>query len=321
MLTGTPETVTLIPIARVEILNSRERNMKIFEEIVENIKSIGLKKPITVTERPGDDGNPKYLLVCGEGRLNAFRILGETHIPALVVDVSDEDAFIMSLAENIARRGHRPLEILADIEILRKRGYDADTIIHKTGLSPKYVKDIVFLLDQGEERLIEGVQRGTIPLTTALEIARANENASTTAEDGQANLGDLLQEAYENGQLKDRQIIEAKRLIEKRMEHGPASPNRDQIKPPTSSYSLVRTYQREVERQRKMVLKAEHAHQRLLLVVQGLKKLFADEHFVNLLRAEGLDTLPKYLAERINTLGTVANPLTPTTPEPEGATT
>jgi len=177
MLTGTPETVTLIPIARVEILNSRERNMKIFEEIVENIKSIGLKKPITVTARSGDDGNPKYLLVCGEGRLNAFRILGETHIPALVVDVSDEDAFIMSLAENIARRGHRPLEILADIEILRKRGYDADTIIHKTGLSPKYVKDIVFLLDQGEERLIEGIQRGAIPLTTALEIARAKDDA------------------------------------------------------------------------------------------------------------------------------------------------
>ena len=85
----------------------------------------------------GDDGHPKYLLVCGEGRLNALRILGETHIPAQVVDVSDEDAFIMSLAENIARRGHRPLEILTDIEILRKRGYDADTIIHKTGLSPK----------------------------------------------------------------------------------------------------------------------------------------------------------------------------------------
>ena len=294
MLTGTPETVTLIPIARVEILNSRERNMKIFEEIVENIRSIGLKKPITVTERSGDDGQPKYLLVCGEGRLNAFRILGETHIPALVVDVSDEDAFIMSLAENIARRGHRPLEILADIEILRKRGYDADTIIHKTGLSPKYVKDIVFLLDQGEERLIEGVQRGAIPLTTALEIARAK--------DDDESLGGMLQEAYENGQLNRRQIIETKRLVEKRQEHGPGSPNPGQIKPPTSSYSLVRTYQREVERQRKMVLKAEHAHQRLLLVVQGLKKLFADEHFVNLLRAEGLDTLPKYLAERIDNL-------------------
>ena len=302
MMTDTPENVTLVPIARIEVLNSRDRNMKVFEEILESIQLIGLKKPITVAERAGEDGQPKYLLVCGEGRLNAFRILGETHIPALVVDVSDEDAFIMSLAENIARRGYRPLEILADIELLRNRGYTADVIIQKTGLSPKYVRDIVFLLEQGEERLIEGVQRGSIPLTTALEIARASANdlQNTSGEGGESNLGDLLQEAYENGQLKGRQIIEAKRLIEKRQELGPSSPNAAQIKPPTSSYSLVRTYQKEVERQRKMVLKAEHAHQRLLLVVQGLKKLFADENFVTLLRAEGLDTLPKYLAERIN---------------------
>jgi ParB family chromosome partitioning protein len=302
MMTDTPENVSMVPIARIEVLNSRDRNMKVFEEIVESIQLIGLKKPITVAERAGDDGQPKYLLVCGEGRLNAFRILGETHIPALVVDVSDEDAFIMSLAENIARRGYRPLEILADIELLRERGYTADVIIQKTGLSPKYVRDIVFLLEQGEERLIEGVQRGSIPLTTALEIARASANdpQNTNGEGGESNLGDLLQEAYENGHLKGRQIIEAKRLIEKRQELGPSSPNAAQIKPPTSSYSLVRTYQKEVERQRKMVLKAEHAHQRLLLVVQGLKKLFADENFVTLLRAEGLDTLPKYLAERIN---------------------
>ena len=302
MMTDIPENVSMVPIARIEVLNSRDRNMKVFEEIVESIQLIGLKKPITVAERPGDDGQPKYMLVCGEGRLNAFRILGETHIPALVVDVSDEDAFIMSLAENIARRGYRPLEILADIELLRNRGYTADVIIQKTGLSPKYVRDIVFLLEQGEERLIEGVQRGSIPLTTALEIARASANdpQNVNGEGGGSNLGDLLQEAYENGQLKGRQIIEAKRLIEKRQELGPSSPNAAQIKPPTSSYSLVRTYQKEVERQRKMVLKAEHAYQRLLLVVQGLKKLFADENFVTLLRAEGLDTLPKYLAERIS---------------------
>ena len=123
MLTDTPESVTLVPIDRIEVLNSRDRNMKVFEEIVENIRSIGLKKPITVTEREGADGAPAFLLVCGEGRLNAFRLLGETHIPALVVNVTDEDAFIMSLAENIARKGHRPLEILADIELLLAREY------------------------------------------------------------------------------------------------------------------------------------------------------------------------------------------------------
>lgn len=48
MMTDTPESVTLVPIDRIEVLNSRDRNMKVFEEIVENIRTIGLKKPITV---------------------------------------------------------------------------------------------------------------------------------------------------------------------------------------------------------------------------------------------------------------------------------
>ena len=169
-MTDTPESVTLVPIDRIEVLNSRDRNMKVFEEIVENIRVIGLKKPITVTEREGADGAPAFLLVCGEGRLNAFRLLGETHIPALVVNVTDEDAFIMSLAENIARRGHRPLEILADIELLLARDYSIDDIIQRTGLSEKYVRDIVFLLEKGEERLIEAVP---IPDPTHIRPATA----------------------------------------------------------------------------------------------------------------------------------------------------
>ena len=292
MLPEPPDSVTMVPIERIEVLNSRDRNMKVFEEIVENIRSIGLKKPITVTEREAADGATAFLLVCGEGRLNAFRLLGETHIPALVVNVSDEDAFIMSLAENIARRGHRPLEILADIELLLARDYTIEDIIQRTGLSQKYVRDIVFLLEKGEERLIEAVQNNTIPLTAALEIARAKND------DG--DLGDMLEEAYKTGQLKGHQLTDAKRLMEKRRDKGPKSAAR--LRLPNSAHSLVKIYQKEVARQHKMVLKAEHAHQQLLLVVQGLKTLFADENFVTLLRAEGLDTLPKYLADRIETI-------------------
>jgi len=292
MITETPETVTLVPISRIEILNSRDRNSRVFEDIVENISKVGLKKPITVTERRGANGDPAYLLVCGEGRLNAFRLLGETHIPALVIDVTDEDAFIMSLAENIARRGHRPLEILADIELLLARSYTIEDIIQRTGLSDKYVRDIVFLLEKGETRLIKAVESGTIPLTTALEIARAKHDDES--------LGDMLEEAYKTGQLKGHQISEAKRLIEKRRESGPSAGG-TRPKLPNSAHSLVKTYQREVARQHKLMLKADHAHQQLLLVVQGLKRLFADENFVTLLRAEGLETLPKYLADRIAT--------------------
>ena len=70
MMNELPESVVMVPIDRIEILNSRDRNEKVFSEIVDNIWDIGLKKPITVTPRDGDDGKPKYLLVCGEGRLN-----------------------------------------------------------------------------------------------------------------------------------------------------------------------------------------------------------------------------------------------------------
>ena len=67
--------------------------------------------------------------------------------------------------------------------------------------------------------------------------------------------------------------------------------------------SLVRTYEHEVERQKSMVRKAEFTQQRLLFVVGALRQLFADENFVNLLRAEGLASLPKYLAERVWPIG------------------
>lgn len=44
-------TLKMIPIASIEVLNPRERNQRIFDDIVGNIKQIGLKKPITVTSR------------------------------------------------------------------------------------------------------------------------------------------------------------------------------------------------------------------------------------------------------------------------------
>ncbi|MGB8409735.1 MAG: ParB/RepB/Spo0J family partition protein, partial [Gallionella sp.] len=148
-----PGEMQMIPLDRIDVLNPRERNKGVFDEIVGNIKAIGLKKPITVTPRKGPDGSERYLLICGEGRMKAFRSLGEKTIPALVVAVSDENAFIMSLAENIARRQYRPLELLAGIEQLRDQGYDKKIIAQKTGLTVEYVQGILILLKNGEERL------------------------------------------------------------------------------------------------------------------------------------------------------------------------
>ena len=72
-----PREIRQIPLERIDVLNPRERNAKAFADIVANIKAIGLKKPIVVTPRPSDDGSDRYLLVCGEGRMKAFKALGQ----------------------------------------------------------------------------------------------------------------------------------------------------------------------------------------------------------------------------------------------------
>lgn len=287
-----PGEMRMIPIDRIDVLNPRERNKGVFEEIVGNIKAIGLKKPITVTPRAGPDGTERYLLIYGEGRMKAFRSLGEKTIPALVVTVSDENAYIMSLAENIARRQYRPLELLAGIEQLRDQGYDKKVIAQKTGLTAEYVQGILLLLKNGEERLLVAVEKGRIPLNAALTIVGAGDDDKAV----QA----ALQEAYESGKLRGNRLLQARRVIERRQTLGRsvARGTPRKLQDVTTS-SLVRTYQKEVARQKQMVKKAEIAQQRLLFVVGAMRELLADENFTTLLRAEGLDTLPKYLAERV----------------------
>jgi ParB family chromosome partitioning protein len=288
----------MIPIDRIRVLNPRDRNVQVFEEIVGNIKALGLKKPVTVTPRTDTTG-PYFLLICGEGRLKAFRSLGQTEIPAMVVHVGDEDAFIMSLAENIARRQGRPLELLAGIELLKNQGYDRKTIAQKTALSQEYVSGILQLLENGEERLLVAVERGRIPLNAALVIAGAGPNDK----DVQA----AMQEAYETGQLRGSQLLQARRIVERRRTWGRSmARNAPRKETNVTSASLIRTYQQEVERQRLMVKKAELVQQRLLFVTEALRQLLADEDFTNLLRAEGLDTLPKYLGDRVWPLGRAA---------------
>ncbi|WP_204303404.1 hypothetical protein, partial [Stenotrophomonas maltophilia] len=68
---------------------------------------------------------------------------------------------------------------------------------------------------------------------------------------------------------------------------------------PVTSESLIRAYQRETERQKLLIKRASLARSRLLFVANAMRRLLADDHFVTLLRAEGLSTLPRALAERI----------------------
>lgn len=289
--------VELVPVDRISVLNPRERDKKKFAEIVDSISRVGLKKPITVNRSARRNGPETYELVCGQGRLEAFIQLGQPKIPAIVIDVSQEDRLIMSLVENLARRQHKHVELLRDIGDLKKRGYTDSEIAKKTGLSYKYVHSIAFLLDQGEERLLVAVETGKIPLNVAIEIA----------ETGVEGAQEALAQAYEEGLLKGKKLLIAKRVLEQRRRLGKADRalGRKNSCPRVSSEALVRAYEREADRLRLMIRNAELTRNRLLFVVEAMRTLLADENFATLLRAENLSTLPKPLAELVKTQGEV----------------
>ena len=118
------QRVELIPIDRITVVNPRIRNKRVFKEIVDNIAKVGLKRPITVSRR-AEAGGPYYDLVCGQGRLEAYRALGQEQVPALVVTADPEDCLVASLVENCARRQHKAIDLLQDIGGMRQRGQRA----------------------------------------------------------------------------------------------------------------------------------------------------------------------------------------------------
>ena len=52
-MTSEIPVVEMIPLDRIEIVNPRVRNAKVFREIVDNIAKVGLKRPITVAMQAG----------------------------------------------------------------------------------------------------------------------------------------------------------------------------------------------------------------------------------------------------------------------------
>lgn len=287
-MTEVATDIVSIPLAAIDVLNPRIRNRRIFEELVESIRAVGLKKPITGTRKASGGG---YELVCGQGRMEAFIALGQMEIPAVVIEASREDCYVMSLIENLARRNHTPLELIREVGAMRERGYDYAQIAAKIGVSPEYAWSICFLLERGEERLLDAVERGVVPHTIAVEIARAND----------AEVQRALTEAYETKALPGDQVLAIRRIVEERNQIGKVvkSIGRPQKSTKTTAAALVRSYRREIDRQKLIVKKAALAQGRLIFIVNALRRLLEEEHFVTLLRAESIGTLPQPLAERI----------------------
>jgi len=229
----------------------------------------------------------KYDLVCGQGRIEAFLALGETMIPAIIVDAPKEERFLMSLIENIARRPPGDNDIVREIRALRDRQYTNKQISDKLGLHFTYIFEIVRLLDHGELDLIRAVEAGRIPLTVAATIAKGDDK----------EVQRVLAEAYESGELRGEKLLRVRRFINQRYTKLRSTRTNIRSRKSLSVDSLVREYEEHAKQQKDLVVRARVVHERFVVIVTGVKKLMADENFVTLLRAENLHALPEILLD------------------------
>src|SRR6202048_413494 len=285
--------IKTIPIDQIRYLNPRVRNRRNFQEIVQSIARVGLKRPITGSPRKAETDSASYDLVCGQGRIEAFIQLGQTKIPAIVIEAEESDCLVMSLVENCARRQHRAIDLLADITTLRGRGYNDREIAAKIGVTIEYVHMIGSLLEKGEERLVTAVEAGILPLNMAIEIAKSSDE----------DVQQALTKAYTEKKLRGKKLVAVRRIIEQRRRRGKQMHDsqfgrRDGSKRPLTGESIIRVYREEGAKQKLLVKKAEVTQSRLLFIVEAIRELRDDENFANLLRAESLDSMPAFLGDR-----------------------
>jgi ParB family chromosome partitioning protein len=287
-----PREVQLIPISRIRVLNPRLRDEKKFVEIIENIKTIGLKRPITVRILAGSKpGEETYEVVCGQGRFEAFKAAGVLQIPAIVQSYDRKEALLASLIENVARRPVRAIEQIESVRWMHSQGHSAAAIEKKTGLGESYVKGILRLLDQGEERLLDAALHGRVPITIAIRISESKND----------DVQRILMDAYESGEIKQSTLSQFRRLVQMRKCWGKSYGQQCNVKHPkkNSSQIFLSRYRQLAERHRLLIKKARAAEARLLSISAAFRTLMADENFVHALRSEGVGTMPKFLSERM----------------------
>jgi ParB family chromosome partitioning protein len=108
--------VEIADIVRGRYQPRREFAEEALEELAASIKVQGVMQPVVLRPRPQGG----YELVAGERRWRAAQMAGLGRIPAVVRDVTDEQASAMALIENIQREDLNPLEEAAALQRLKE---------------------------------------------------------------------------------------------------------------------------------------------------------------------------------------------------------
>jgi len=139
-----------IPLEKIVTGNFQPRQTMSEEalaELVASIQEFGVIEPIVV--RQLSEG--KYELVAGHRRFIAAKRSGLSAVPAIVRNISDEEALLFSLVENLQREDLTPLEEAEALARLAGEfGFTHQKIAEQVGKSRSYVTNSLRLLSLPE---------------------------------------------------------------------------------------------------------------------------------------------------------------------------
>lgn len=153
------------------------------DELVESIKANGVLSPVLV--RPDDEGS--YEMISGHRRMHAAKLAGLTLIPAIIKEMTDDEATICMVDANVQREEILPSErafaFKMKFEAKRRQGarsdltsdtecpkLTVDTIGLESGLKSTQVKKYIRLTELLPE-LLDLVDSKKITMTIAVEIS------------------------------------------------------------------------------------------------------------------------------------------------------
>ena len=182
VLTGAGRVVVKqIPLAQIGANPDQPRKTFTESELADltaSIRERGVLQPIllrAVTGRPY-----MYEIVAGERRYRASKLAGLTEIPALVKQITPENAMEIALIENVQRENLNPVEESAAYKnIMEKCGYELADVARLIGKSESYIRNLIRLDDLPAD-VKQMVARGDISASHARTIAVA-ENPTELA--------------------------------------------------------------------------------------------------------------------------------------------
>ena len=144
---ATPAQVVNLSTDLIEPSNLNARKTfdpETLRELAQNIATHGVIQPITVRA----SSKEHYEIICGERRFRASRLLNMPEIPAIIQTATDEQAYDLSISENLQREDVPPIEAAEAYKRLIDTGrYDVKTLALQFGRSEKSIYQVIKLCD------------------------------------------------------------------------------------------------------------------------------------------------------------------------------